>query len=555
MDASNSCDSASDLVNLTSFIINNKKMLYLERRLTAAEVSVLASLLTSGAEIECLALTEELPAGTSVELSEAIKCSGSVRKLYLMYHGKEPLAPELTRLVAASASAALEVLTLWNMKTDDEHMNQLCDSFIQLATLRHIVMLYCDFSIPLFAKWISELRSLKSLSIVFDKFIPIGMLAEAITNLPVITYLALTRAGIEAKDLSKIGGLVALGRVTELNLISDELKDKGISAIVDAILTSSGKQRCSKLKKLFLNGNDIGSAGAQRIVELVTRSLHLRRLGFGSNPIGVTAIEILRKCASPLKELDIRACKLGPREIALLLASPACSALTVLNISNNEMGSLGAGAVAKLLLGSGGRTLKELHMNSNGIAEAEALELAKGLAKAYALKHIDIKGNPLGPRGAAAILDALAAASTAPMDLIDFEKCGMGDDGAEAVGRVIMCRGCRYMSLSENVIHEKGAKAIADSIDAFGFMIEALHLYKNSLCNEGVTYFLDKIMQKNRSLCELSIDLSDIGVEGAMAVNRAKEAQGALKYLSYDGNVKDKKARDILGMKEAEFDS
>ncbi len=53
-------------------------------------------------------------------------------------------------------------------------------------------------------------------------------------------------------------------------------------------------------------------------------------------------------------------------------------------------------------------------------------------------------------------------------------------------------------------------------------------------------------MQQNRSVCELSIDVSDIRAAVAMAVKRMTKAQGTLNVLHCTGKVTDKLVRDIL---------
>lgn len=148
----------------------------------------------------------------------------------------------------------------------------------------------------------------------------------------------------------------------------------------------------------------------------------------------------------------------------------------------------------------------ELSINWNNITESGALGLAKGLTKAYALKIIRVDGNPIGPCGAVAMLDALAAVSTMPMNEISFSECGIGDHGAEAAGKLIMRRGCTEFFFDGNEINARGAKVIADSINSSaGMMISTLCLYRNNFGDKEITYLLNQITRKNESACELYI--------------------------------------------------
>ncbi len=545
MNASTPCDPA--LFNLASFVTNSAEILTIKKEMTPAKVSALSSLLLSGAEIERLALQVDLPKGSADELGEAIKCFSRISVLSLGHMWRiEESCPELTLLTAVSASAALDELSMERLYIDDKCLTQFRNSFGKSPALRSLTIKKCRFAtLPLIA-WISQLQALESLHILEVKlnYSGIGKLIAALMDLPAITELEIYDVEIGERNCKQIGSLVALGRIRKLSLCHDHLKDKGISNIVDAI-RASGRRRC-ELRELHLLRDYFGPIGVQKVAELVVLSPNLRLLNLRANHIVKTAIETLQKCANSLRELDINDCKLGPHEVVLLLAPPACSALTTLRINDNKTENLGACAVARFLLLSVGRTLTELHMNSNGITDTGALELAKGLAEAYALRSISIKGNKFGPRGASAILEALATASTVPMDMIDFEGCGIGDDGAEAVGKLVMHRGCKRILLYRNEIHCKGAKAIADSIHPSVCMIKELNLYKNPIADEGVEYLLDKVIQQNKFICEFCIDLSNIGVKGPTTFMGVAGAQGSLSMQAFGEIGKNMKAKDVM---------
>ncbi|MDR3572367.1 MAG: hypothetical protein P4L50_00760 [Anaerolineaceae bacterium] len=154
--------------------------------------------------------------------------------------------------------------------------------------------------------------------------------------------------------------------------------------------------------------------------------------------------------------------------------------------------------------------------------------------------------NPFGPCGTATLLDALATVSTEPMDAIDFSECYAGDHGAEAVGRLIMRRGVRYVGLNYNRIKIRGAKAIADSIGSSAVMISRMILCDNTIGDEGITYLMNQIARKHESVRSLGVDLYDVGVKGAMAIKQAMEVQGAMMKLEYFGGVGDTNAKAIL---------
>ncbi len=428
---------------------------------------------------------------------------------------------------------------------DDGCMSRLCSS--ESTRLLSLTMEYSKFDITLFSRWISSLQALESLTITGATLLPSAAetLIAALKKLPALTDLSLRGVEIREGNLRELGGSF-LGKLQKLALPDNkQLGDKGVSAIVDMIL-SSRRQRGCKLQELDLSSNSITSAGAHKISELTTCSPYLRCLDLGQDPItdGITP-KALQNCANSLRKLYAGRCELGPRGIASLLA-PDFRALTVLDISYNELGDLGATTVARFLLRHGGRTLKELWMANDGINEAGALELAKGLAGSYALLTVYVCRNLFGPCGTAALLDALVTVSTEPMNEISFSECGAGDHAAEAVGRLIMRRSCKCVRLEDNSITVRGAKAIADSIGSSATIITQLGLFGNTLGDEGITYLMNQIARKNESVRALAVDLDGIGVKGAMAIKQAMEVKGTMEVLEYTGGVDDPNARAIL---------
>lgn len=315
--------------------------------------------------------------------------------------------------------------------------------------------------------------------------------------------------------------------------------------MVDAILGST----VCKLQMLNLNGNQIGSVGGQKVIELLKRSPHLRVLDLSNNPVG-SVLHQLKTASRSLEELTVRNCDLDPHGIESMLDSS--HALRVIRIGENPTaGDLGAKAIARFVASSGGRTLVELRMEDNGVEVAGALALAGSFVKAYALRQLDMTGNVIGPRGAAAIMDALTTASTMPMDTINFSGCMIGDDATSETGRLLAHRGCGYTFLDHNDIHVTGAKRIADSVAASPCRIQVLDLSSNPIGDNGVKYLLEKVtlnipQQKGRTVGELNIVGIQMGVEGAMAVKQAVEAHDVLGLLRASAENHDEKADGIL---------
>ncbi len=557
----------ASLCGLATFVTNSEEMLKIFRRLTPAEVSVLCSLLGSTPEISNLAIREELPEGTGVQLGSAISTASTILALTLGHYYEVGVGltstPELLRTLAASPNAALERLSIDHLYIREECMTALCDSFGKFTALRSFSVAACDVSdscISSLIAGIGKLRALESLHTEGIAFTPLqgAMLITALKDLPILTDLLVHEGGLGAESGQLIGSLVALGRLWQLDLRGNLLFEKEVRKMVDTIVAQRKRSMC-QLRVLNLIDSQLGPMGLQKVQELAEHSPHLRSLNLGCNPLTGSIFQP-QLSSKLLEDLDVTDCNLGPHAIESMLgaatrAFSTHSTLSVLRISGNSLRNPGAKAVAQFIFNSEGRTLIELWMRHCGVAEAGALELAKAFVKAYKLQVVDMIGNPIGPQCAAAVIDALAAASAIPMDAIRLGLCGIGDVGAEAAGRLIRRRGCRCFGLNGNEIHVAGVEAIADSIVVCS--IRDLDLSENPIGDEGVKYLLEKVISvcqqsRSRGMRQLNIVRTGMGVEGAMAVERAvAEAHGMLDRLKVSRQTGDERADGVLGGVEA----
>ncbi len=538
----------SALCGMTSFVTNSEEILKINRRLTPTEVSVLCSLLTSGAEIVHFDIQDEPPPGTGAQLSSAIFAASALRTLFLGKHDSYRCLRglELFRALAMiSANSTLEQLTMHGLSIN---CWRECNPLEQFAALRSLTIRTgksCNCSVPALVAGIAKLRTLESLRIEGVRFTgeEIEMLVEVLKGFPLVTDLGICHALLDTKAGRPIGNLAALGRIKKLDVSENNINDKAIAAMVDAILS---RRRHSMLEELMLNRNIISSEGGQKVAELVARSPRLRILNLSYNDLGNT----IPTLAPALENLNVMNCKLRPHGVESLLGRlHTFPVLHVLTIRDNRLGDTGARAIAQFILSSRGREFTELWVENCGILEGGALQLASVFAKAYEMRTISMSGNHIGPQGATAIIDALATAFTAPMDEIRFEGSRIRDAGAEAVGRLITRRGCKIVRLSHNKIHAAGAKAIADSVAVSACAVQNLRLSDNPLGGEGVKYLLDKItplkQQENRGVRKLDIATTKMGVEGAMAVKRAVEARGVLYRLNVSNYANEKACKII----------
>ncbi len=173
-------------------------------------------------------------------------------------------------------------------------------------------------------------------------------------------------------------------------------------------------------------------------------------------------------------------------------------------------------------IASGSGSLSRLLLEKNGITSAGAKDLAAALRKTSHVRWINLNNNgEIGADGAVALLNVLAEAGRCRVERVEFDGCGMGDKGAEAVGGVILSGGgSTRISVERNDIHAAGFRAIAEAVAnaPIGAKIGMLNLRANQAGKEGVEAVLEKIIRPARVVQELDIRRVGLGPDGVKAV-------------------------------------
>ncbi|ETP55214.1 hypothetical protein F442_00213 [Phytophthora nicotianae P10297] len=256
--------------------------------------------------------------------------------------------------------------------------------------------------------------------------------------------------------------LLDLPMVTGLNARNNRLRDRGLQALVDVVVTKAD------LYHLDLSENKVDHHAAQALAsylssascslqtlrlasadvdddELVpfARALHsnksLQILDVSRNSVGSSehlnvvrpsvttggeALATMISINSTLTSLDLSWNYLrlaGAIEIGKALAYN--SGLRELNLAYNAFGNAGAQAVGDALLSNS--TLQRLNMNHNNIPAQGALAIASALKinNALPLTELSLGGNPLGNMGGRALLHAAAACADSKKLSVVLEGC------------------------------------------------------------------------------------------------------------------------------------
>ncbi len=439
----------SPLCNLVSFVTNSTCILAPGDHLSPDAVSRLCSVLSCGAEVESLFLVSDILDPSSLAI--AVRQNDTLRRLSVSCGNR---APGLVRMLAESFSPRLERLDISGVELTKTEAAAIARGFGRCTGLCHLGMHKCVMgSVQEILRGIGRLRGLESVYLTANDLQGDGveLLAKTLDQLPKMRELTIHWEKIRADGSAALGKLRGIGRLQVLDLYNDWLGDSEVEAISAGFLALS----VCALRTLNLRSNSIGSSGGVKLADWIARCPCLTELDVSGNPIGSAAAVAIGKslessCSrNNLSVLDASECRIeSAGVVALLSRMESLVSLTSLKLAQNSAGDTGAKAVSDFLLRSAsGTKLMELNLGDNQIGESGAIELAKGLAKAGSLTEVELKGNLIGPAGGAAVLDSLALAGSQRINLVELQDCGIGDRGAEAMGRLLARRGCRTVGL------------------------------------------------------------------------------------------------------------
>eukprot|EP00732_Lithocolla_globosa_P000401 Lithocolla_globosa_v1_NODE_120_length_6112_cov_229.957240.p1 type:complete len:1897 gc:universal NODE_120_length_6112_cov_229.957240:270-5960(+) len=262
------------------------------------------------------------------------------------------------------------------------------------------------------------------------------------------------------------------------------------------------------LVKLHLNGRNLDDESTELLCTYLSKScvelLNVENNNIG--PVGAKALAIsLKKMLVPLKHLNLgfnAICDEGARAIAVSLEH---SSLQYLSLECNRIGDDAAIAVGANL---GNSTLQHLNLSKNSIGVEGVKILASGLKKNSTLQQLDLHGNALGDGGANELAASLANSS---LQHLNLGGNNIGGIGFQAIAD----------SLKVNpTLQTLNLVANDCTVEAFQALIPlanvpTLRLNLPSLFDMGILF--PSTMQFNNSLSELNFDGSSfsLGTHGA----------------------------------------
>ena len=224
------------------------------------------------------------------------------------------------------------------------------------------------------------------------------------------------------------------------------MRDNGTGHLMTALVCSALSAKATRLATLNLGENHIDDRGAASLAEALRGGCSLTALNVRDN--GITAAGAAALAAS-LPASGLLLLDLSLNSVSVSGAVALAAALETSSLAERRLGSCNNGDDGARVLGGAlprAPKLRALVLPANGIGCDGAAFLGYGLAScAIGVQLLDLSGNFIRDRGAAALAEALPTArSLTALNL--FDNC-VGDEGAIALSAALGFRGACLQKL------------------------------------------------------------------------------------------------------------
>ena len=364
------------------------------------------------------------------------------------------------------------------------------------------------------------------------------------------------------------------GHITSLDIFQVGFDEHCVPSLISAIDSEGPLPNIVKLK---LGDNLLASTGADALTEgllrcrrptlsngpansVLQKADYLQQVHLGGNPLGDAGVASVGRLVAPtsphhLTHLGLRDVKMGSEgAIALARFLVGNAYLTELQLRENSLGPVGIQAVAESIATM--TSLTTLDVKSVGMDDAASARLFAALSQSPSqLRNVDVSQNTVLHRGSAALKTFLAKASS--LTSLNAEQCGLTDghlttvlqglhanvvNGSSLSTLILSGNNAAYtdftpladslrhsscalltLELAACHINDKGTKTICKSLTTSGGVrLKHLTLSQNFACSQGAVAIADMV-RENRSLVRVRINDNHLIAASVRLIAKALE--------------------------------
>lgn len=156
--------------------------------------------------------------------------------------------------------------------------------------------------------------------------------------------------------------------------------------------------------------------------------------------------------------------------------------------------------------------------------------LLKGITESGAkLTLLDLSDNAIGPIGAPSVIEFLESESAETIEKLYLNNCGLGPEGSTSIAACIpRLRKLREFICGRNRLENKGAANMSNALSKFR-TLEVLRLPQNGINVKGIKCLSDAIDKNFKTIREIDLSDNTIKAEGADSldgpISRARNLQ------------------------------
>ena len=287
-------------------------------------------------------------------------------------------------------------------------------------------------------------------------------------------------------------------QMEELDVSGTDLQTTGIMKIAKSLLHS-----CA-LKKLYINKNNITDKAANDITDVIKCNPHLQEFDISINNLqvpGITRIARGLQNISKLKKVYINNNNITDEAAGVIADVILCNSnLVEFDIGASNLQALGAKKIAKALQKIS--SLKKLYISNNNITDIVADDIV-AIISCNKIQELDVSKNNLKAAGIIKLAQALQIISTLTSLYINNNK--VTDEAADDIAAAISCNPrLEEFDIGENRIQDKGAIRLAKSLQQIS-TLRKLFIDHNIITDEAADDFV-AVIHHNSHLKEFRIN-------------------------------------------------
>jgi len=225
---------------------------------------------------------------------------------------------------------------------------------------------------------------------------------------------------------------------------------------------------------------------------------------YESNESGSVVQSILEEIG--FNAVDFSVCRLAPADCtAVVHVLLSCQQISVISLSDNNIGSLGCVEIVKLF---GNCKLRSLNLRGNNLTDEGVEQLSNALVNGNCkLNSLNLMSNNLTDEGVKQLSNALVNSNCTELSSLNLKRNNLTDECVKQLSNALVNSNCklRSLNLTGNKLTDEGAKQLSNALVNSNCKLNSLNLGGNNLTDEGVKQLSNALVNSNCKLNSLNL--------------------------------------------------